>query len=83
MFEIKSHWNAALSTLNGKTFGTKAEAFDALGADGLVVVPFDAEGAAWSLYGSQEDADRDAEGAAPHLAVAAVYEVRTPGEVTF
>lgn len=80
MYEIASHWNATSSNSHGDTFDSVDEAFAALvaryswhfGSD-MVEVPFDGEhGTEYVIYASKEDADRNGEGLAPHLAIAVI-----------
>lgn len=65
MFVIKSHWNAELEMLNGRTYDDQGEALAAIdawlgsrGRDTVHVAGADAE----YVYYDQERADRDQDG---------------------
>lgn len=77
-YTISSHSDARMSSLDGETYET-LEAAEAdlrrVGPTDLVLVECD--GGSTLVYADQEDADADADGAAPHKAIARIEEVQS------
>ncbi len=81
-FRICSHWNGSTSSIDGEEYPSQQEAIDRvrdlIGDDAVATTYDDQYANSIAFYRDEEDAERDAEGAAPFLVLAAIRKVRIP-----